>query len=324
MQDTSQVYRDKVLTNLFLQYPTPDFVAEQILPTLEVPTITGVAFQLDESHLVAPVDTKRNAFARANRVNFNLTAASYGPLEEHSIETGITDQIKALYQEPLTPEMNATKVVSNKILIEKEQLVMTQVTTAANFNASNKVTLTNPNRFDEASGDPIAVAATARRAVKLGCGQYPNIVVMNPDVRDALRNNANVKNRIVYSTGLTLDDLDRQIADLLGVDKIVLAGGVTSNQVEGSTTVGTKSFIWPDSMLFAYVTDAPALEEISFGYILRLNPEQNFDNPASFVGIDKWYEQQRKATFVRANDFYYPWTVAKDAAYLVTDCTAAF
>src|SRR5882757_8102158 len=133
MQDTSQVYRDKVLTNLFLQYPTPDFVAEQILPTLEVPTITGVAFQLDESHLVAPVDTKRNAFARANRVNFNLTAASYGPLEEHSIETGITDQIKALYQEPLTPEINATKVVSNKILIEKEQLVMTQVTTAANF-----------------------------------------------------------------------------------------------------------------------------------------------------------------------------------------------
>jgi hypothetical protein len=324
MQDTSQVYRDQILTNVFLQYPAKGFVADQILPTLNVPDLTGVAFQLDESHLVAPVDTKRAAFARANRVNFNLTATSYGPLEEHTLETGITDQIMALYKEPVTPETNATNVVANKLLIEKEQTVMTQLTTAGNYNASNKVTLANPNRFDEASGDPAAVAAVARRAILLGCGNVPNVVVMNPDVRDALRNNVNVKARIQYSTKLTLDELDAQIADLLGVERILVASAVTSNQTEGSTTAGTKSFIWPDSMVFAYVADAPALEEISFGYLLRLNPEHNFSNPASFVGVDKWYEQQRKSTFVRANDFYLPWTVAKDAGYLVTDCTAAF
>lgn len=324
MQDTSQVYRDQILTNVFLGFPQAGFVAEQLLPTLNVPDLTGVAFKLDESHLVAPTDTKRAAFARANRVSFNLTAVSYGPLEEHSLEIGITDQIMALYKEPLTPETNATNVVSSKLLIEKEKTVMTQVTTAANYASSNKVTLVNPNRFDEASGDPVAVAATARRAVRLGCGHEPNVVVMNPDVRDALRNNAAVKARIQYSTQLTLDELDGQIADLLGVEKILIASAVTSNQTEGSTTDGTKSFIWPDSMVFAYVTEAPALEELSYGYLLRLNPEHNFNNPSGFVGVDKWYEQQRKSTFVRANDFYLPWTVAANAAYLVTDCTANF
>jgi hypothetical protein len=324
MQDTSQVYRDQILTNVFLQYPAKGFVAEELLPTLNVPDLTGVAFQLDESHLVAPVDSKRAAFARANRVSFNLKAASYGPLEEHTLEVGITDQIMALYKEPVTPETNATNVVTGKLLIEKEQAVMTQVTTAGNYNASNKVTLGAGSRFDEASGDPAAVASVARRAVKLGCGNEANVAVMNPDVRDALRNNAKVQARIQYSTKLSLEELDAQIADLLGVERIIVASAVTSNQVEGSTTEGTKSFIWPDSMVFAYVTNAPALEEISFGYLLRLSPEHNFNNPASFVGVDKWYEQQRKATFVRANDFYLPWTVAKDAGYLVTDCTAAF
>jgi hypothetical protein len=324
MQDTSQVYRDRILTNIFLAYPQQGFVAEQILPTLNVPDLTGIAFKLDESHLTVPVSSERAAFARANRVDFNLTSVSYGPLREHSLEIGITDQIMRLYREPLTPETNATNVVTGKLLIEKEIAVMSQVTTLANYATGNKTTLTGTAQFDNAASDPIAVATTARRAVKLGCGNDANVVVMNPDVRDALRNNAAVKGRIQYAAKLTRDELDAQIADLLGVDRIIVASATKSDSPEGSTTSGTKSFIWADDLVFAYVAPAPALEELSLGYLLRLSPDHSFGDPASFVGVDKWYEQQKKASFVRANDFYLPWTVANTAGYLVKDVLSTF
>jgi hypothetical protein len=327
MQDTSLIYKDQILTNVFLAYPSQGFVAEEVLPTLNVPDLTGIAFKLDEAHLRVPPSSLRAAYARANRVDYTLTSVAYGPLLEHTLEGAIPDAVMRLYKEPLTPETTSTNVVSKQLLNEKEVAVMTMLTTLANYPTANKVTLSGTSQFDNAASDPVAVATVARRAVKLGCGSDANIVVMNPDVRDSLRNNAAVKARIQYAAKLTRDELDAQIADLLGVDRIVVASAVKTDQAEGSTTAGTKSYIWGDDMLFAYVTAAPALEELSLGYNLRLNPEHTLDGPAGkeiFVGVDKWYEQQRKTTIVRANDFYLPWQVANTAGYLVKDCTAAY
>lgn len=330
MQDTSQVYKDQLLTNVFLGYKQQGFVAEEILPTLNVPDLTGVAFQLDETHLRAPAPglSERTGFARANRINLNLSQVPYGPLREHSLEIGVTDLLRRVYRNNvLTPEINATNAVSGQLLIEKEVAVRDQLTTAANFPSSNKVTLSGTSQFDNAASDPVALATTARRAVKLGCGNDANVVIMNPDVRDALRNNAAVKARIQYASKLTRDELDAQIADLLGVERIIVASAVTTTQVEGSTTAGTKSYIWSDDMLFAYVTPAPALETLSLGYLLRLDPANEVPNETGrpvFVGVDKWYEQSRKSTFIRANDFYLPWTVASTAGYLVKDTLSTF
>lgn len=323
MQDNAQVYKDKILTNVFLKYPQNGFIAEDLLPTLNVPALTGVAFKLDDSHMVAPVSSERAAFARANRVDFNLTTVSYGPLKEHSLEIGVTDQIQRLYQSPLVPETNATNVVSGKLLVEKEIAVRDQVTTLANYPTANKTTLTGTAQFDNAASDPIAVSTVAHRAVKLGCGNNANVAVMNPDVRDALRNNAAVKARIQYASKLTRAELDAQIADLLNVDRILVAEATTSDQVEGAIG-GNRSFIWGDDIVFAYVPQAPALEELAFGYLLRLNPEHSFNMNESFVGVDKWYEQSRKSTFIRANDFYLPWTVANTAGYLVKDVLSTY
>lgn len=317
MQDTAQVYRDKVLSNIMLQYPAQGLVAEQLLPTLNVPNLTGVAFKVDESHIKAPADTLRSGFARANRVGFNLTTVSYGPLKEHSLETGITDLVMSQYDQPLTPESSATKVVSGQLLIEKEIEVRDLVTTAANYNSSNKVTLATGDWFDQTTSDPIGVSEDARKAVRLGCGNDANVVVMNPDVYKALRNHASVVERIKYSARVTRDELNAIIADVLGVSKVLIAEGVTTDQAEGSTTDGTKSYIWGDDMVFAYVSEAPALEELSFGYILRLDPSKTFGDPSSFVGVDKWYEKEIKSTIIRANDFYTTWQVAANAGYLV-------
>lgn len=107
----------------------------------------------------------------------------------------------------------------------------------------------------------------------------------------------------------------------LQVDELLIGTAVESNQPSGSTTDGTKSWIWSDDLVLEYVTPAPALETLSFGYLLRLDPEHSVEG-SPLVGVDKWYEKARKSTFVRANDFYLPWTVANTAAYLFKDVLA--
>lgn len=321
MQNAQQVYRDQILTNVFLAYPQNGFIGESLLPTLPVPDLTGIAFKLDESHLTAPINSRRSDFARANRVDFNLTSVSYGPLEEHSLEIGIPDKIMRIYKAPLVPETNATNVVSGKLAIEKELAIHDQLTNLANYPTTNKKTLLSGAQWSDDASDPAADAKVARRAVKLGCGNDANVVAMGPDTRDRLREHPAIKARIQYSTKVTLEEMDAIIANVLGVERLLIGEAVLSDQVDGALS-GNKTYIWGDDVLFAYVTDAPALEQLSLGYLLRLNPEHAFHMDGSFIGVDKWYEQAKKSTFVRANDFYVPWTVAGSAGYLLKDVLA--
>lgn len=314
MHNTRQVYRDALLTNVFLGYPSTGFIGTQILPTLQVPELTGIAWKLDESHLQTPVDSRRDGFARANRVDFNLTEKAYGPLVEHSLEIGITDRVMQRYAAPLVPETNATNNVSRRLEIEKEIAIRDFLTNASSYASSNKVTLAGASQFSDNSSDPVGVFQTARTAVHLGVGNSANVAAMGKAVYDRLINHPQLVDRIKYSARVSEAEMRSALADALGVDRILVGEAVTSNQVEGTTADGTKSYIWGDNILLAYVTDAPALEELSLGYLLQLEGED--------VGVDKWYEQERKSTFIRATDVYLPWDVSFKGGYLITDALA--
>lgn len=321
MQDTSQIYVDQILTNIMLAFPNDGFAAEKLYPTLNVPDLTGLAFKLDESHMKAPVSSERTGLARANRVSFNLTSVGYGPLREHSLETYVTDQVMRLYKTPLVPETTATNVVSGQLMIEKEIAVRDQAVTAGNYAAGFTQTLAGANQWSDPTSPLEAPILAARRKVKLGCGNYPNKALINPDVRDALRVHNEIKARLAGAVAITDEQRDAIIRDIFKVDELIVADAVSSDQAEGSTVDGTKNWIWADDVVLTYVTPAPALETLSNGYLLRLSPEHAVDG-APLVGVDKWYEQQRKTTFIRANDFYLPWTVANTAAYLFKDTLA--
>lgn len=321
MQDETQVYKDQILTNLFLAYPNDGFIAESVLPTLNVPDITGIAFKLDEQHMVAPGSSERTGLSRANRVSFNLTDVSYGPLREHSLEIPVTDAVMRLYKAPLVPETNATNVVSGQLLIEKEKAVRDQVTTTSNYATGFYETLSGTSQFSHASSALESKITTARNKVKLGCGHYPNRAVTNSDVRDALRRHPEVLARLQGAVAVTNEQRDAIIRDILGVDELLIGTAVVSDQPSGKTLAGTKSWIWGDDLVLEYVAPVPALETLSLGYLLRLDPEHTVEG-SPLVGVDKWYEKAVKSTFIRATDFYLPWTVASTAGYLFKDVLA--
>ncbi len=321
MQDTSQGYFDQVLTNVFLKYPQNGFVAEEIFPTLNVPDLTGVAFKLDDSHMVNPGSSERAGFARAKRITSNLTSVAYGPLREHSLEEAVSDLVMRTYRTATVPETIATNNVSGQLLVEKEIAVRDHVTNLANYATGNKITLTGTSQWSDDTSPIEKQIDAARDAVRMGCGFYPNQVTMSRPVRDRLRLHPAIKARLEGAVAVTNEQRDAIIADIFQVDKLIMADAIVSDQATGAIG-GNKSRIWGDDVILQYVTAAPAIETLTNGYLLRLDPVNAQGNGSPLVGVDKWYEKEIKSTIVRASDFYLPWTVANTAAYLFKDVLA--
>lgn len=308
MYDTKQGIRDEVLTNVLLAYPQTGFIAEEILPTVNVDALTGVAYKFDNSSQRTPESTEREGLARAQRVDFNLTEVAFGPLKEHSLEIGIPEQVMKRYKSPLAPETNATNNISKRLKVEKEVLVRDFITDAAKYPTSNKTILAGTAKFSDNASDPVGVFQTARTAVQLGCGNAANFAVVPQAVIDRLKVHPQLVDRIRYAARVSEAEMLSVIADIMGVQKIYVGSAVQNSAKEG--LADSRSFIWAKDVVFGYKSEVPAIEELSFGYLLQLEGE---------TYVDKWYEQERKAQFIRANDFYLPWAVAYEAAYLVKD-----
>lgn len=321
MQDTQQGYVDQVLTNVFLSYPNDGFVAEDLFPTLPVPDLTGIAFQLDESHMVNPGSSERAAFARAKRISSNLTETAYGPLREHSLEEPISDLVARTYRTQVEPETIATNHVSGQLLVEKEIAVRDHVTNLNNYATPNKITLSGTSQWSNDASDIEGQIDTAREAVRIGCGHYPTQVTMTVPVRNRLRRHPAIKARLEGAVAITNAQRDAIIADIFQVEKLIIADAVMSDQATGALS-GNKSRIWGDDVILQYVSGVKAINELTNGFLLRLNPATNQGNGSPLVGVDKWYEKEIKSTIVRASDFYLPWTVATAAGYIFKDVLA--
>ncbi len=324
MQDTQQGYVDQILTSVFLGFHAGGFVADDIFPTLNVPDLTGIAFKMDESHMVNPGSSERAALARAKRISSNMTQVSYGPLREHSLEYPVTDLVARTYRTQIEPETIGTNIVSGQLQIEKEIAVRDQVVTLANYATSNRITLSSTAQWNDAGNTAAMLEAqinTAREAVRMGCGNYPNQITFNKLVRDALRMHPLVQARLQGAVAITNEQRDAIIRDLFQVDRFLLADALITDQADGALS-GNKTRIWGDDAVYQYVTPAPAIDTITHGYLLRLDPANAKGNGSPLVGVDKWYEKEIKATIIRANDFYLPWTVGNAAAYLWKDVLA--
>jgi hypothetical protein len=239
----------------------------------------------------------------------------FGPLREHALEIGIPQLVLDRYKNTggsIVPETSATNNVTARLEIGKEKAVASVITTLANFPTNNKVTLSGTSQFnDYTNSDPMTIFQNAKTAMILACGTAPNKVVMGRQVYDVIINHPKLIARLGSINRSTEQDMKAALAALIGVDTVLIGEAVQNPVNDGQTDA--LSFIWGKDITFMYTTPAPALEQLSAGYMLQLAGKQY---------VDKWYEQSRKSQFVRANDFYLPWTVAYEAMYLIKNAVA--
>ena len=305
MPAPSTTYVNKLLTNVSVAYKNESLIADQLFPTVYVDKITGLYFVADKEALRVPSDAKRAEFGRANRVTNTLTTASY-TLDEKSLETPISDIVMMNYDDPFQPKKTATELVTGKLMLDKEKDLYNTIIAAA----SGSNTIDASNGWSTISTDIVGQIRTGRNQIQKTTGRKANTVVISKLSLDSLMKNTAFLDSIKYAGSVNEGALRNAIAAYFDVERVLIGDSIENTAKEGQTD--SMNYIWSDICVLAYVAPSAALETPTAGYTLTLKN-------ARFV--DEWYEQERKTTFVRANDFYDSKIIDSNALYVITNTT---
>lgn len=285
MPSVRSTFVDPLLTNVSVAYKPQGLIADQVFPTVVVNKETGIYFVKDKENLRAPADALRGEFSRANRVTNTLTQATY-ELQEKSLETPISERVMKNYDNPFDPKRNATELVTDKLAIDKEKDLVTTLSTA--------VTPTDlSGSWSTTTTDIIGQIRAGRGTILKNTGHEANTLILSKEAYDLALENADVIERLKYTSRATEQTISTALADFFGVDRILIGKGVENTAKEGQADA--LNYIWGEYIFLMYVAPSPAIETPSAGYHLQLSNARY---------VDTWYEQEIKTTFVRANDFY--------------------
>ncbi len=298
---------DPVLTTLARGYSNAQLVAASLFPFATVEKEAGKIPQFGKEAFKI-YNTERALRAKSNRISPDGVQSIDFVCDEHDLEYPI--DYRESEEAMFLLEEHATNVVTEGIRLRHEKKCADLAQTAENYPTGNKVTLSGTSQFTHASSDPIGVIEDAKEAVRSKIGKRPNTMIIGASSFKALKNHAQLIERIKYSmTGVVTVDLMKQI---FGIDNIFVGEAV---YVSGA---GTFSDIWADNIILAYVPAAPQSGERtpyepSFAYTLRKKGKPE---------IDKRDEEGGKLRLIRNTDIFVPKIVGAEAGYLISDTNA--
>lgn len=301
---SGNVHVDKVLTNISIGYPNNGLVGERLLPS--VPVLK----QSDKYYIFGregwlPEDDARAPGTVANEVAGLAVSTDTYYAREHSLQIPVTDEERENVDSPLAPDRDATEMVTSKIMLGREVAIKTLVTTAANYNAGNTVTLAGGaqwNSANYATSDPISDLRTGKATVHSKIFMEPNTLVVPYQVMTALEDHPDFLERIKYSERAIFSP--ELLASVLGFSTVIVPGVGFNSANPGATP--SLGYLWGKDVIMAWVPPRPGLKIPSFGYEFTWGTQY----------VDRWREEPRKSDLIRASRRYDLKLTALDASSL--------
>lgn len=240
---------DPVLTELAQGYYNGNMISEVLFPIAEakkeggkIPTFGRLAFRLQT--------TKRELRAASNRLTPEDIGSLTVVLEENDIEYPIDIREVNETEDVYPLRQFATGVTQDVIVLGREKACADLALNEANYETTNKVTLSGTSQFTDPNSDPIGVIKTGIRAIKRSTGRKPNVCAISGDVWEVLSEHPKVLEKIKYVATAVLTPED--FAKLIKVDRVVVGEAVYEES-------GELKDIWSKAIVLAYV--APPSKE---------------------------------------------------------------
>ena len=224
-----------------------EFAADQVFtPVYTDDKDIFKVYQYDARHLRS-ISSASNSKAEAARVDYGVFSrdrsstlyklkADVDPRDVKTFDSAVADV-----------RTDAADTIWSHLMIEREIAAMTLATTAANYPAAlTKSLVDGTSTFTSATGNVESEAAIAHAALRSQCGRSANAAVISATGFDRIRAAPSVVSRLQYTTGAKATK--EQVANLLGVQELIVASAVYNSAVEGATAV--LGDIWPDDLLF--------------------------------------------------------------------------
>lgn len=299
---------DPVLTNIARGYKNAQLVGGALFPTVQVAQRGGKIIQFGKDAFM-PVDTSRAPGAAVKRTDIGYGSQNYA-LIDHSLSAQVPQELLEEAQAVPGVDLAAAsmQITLQRLSLEKEVAQAQLATNAANYAASNKITLSGTSQFSSTTSDPIGVISNARDAVRAKIGAYPNTLEISAAVFKSLKVHPQIIERIKY-TGRDVPTVEL-LASLFEVDRVVVGASVVAD------AAGNFTDVWGKSVVLAY-TDMSGVANMgspSFGYTYQLNGYMIAEPGRWNADVRSWLYD--------VTDVYMPVIAGAEAGYLISAAVA--
>lgn len=257
---------DPVLSEVAQGYENNEMVGMTLFPEVPVKQRGGKIISFGKEDFML-YNTGRSPGQNTKRIQFGYASGNYS-LESHSLEGVLPFENQEEAENVPGIDLGARTVsgVQDIFALRKEKQQADLATNAANYAASNKVTLSGTSQWSDYSGtsDPVKDVEAAKEAIRKVTGKYPNVMVLGATVFSALKQHPKIVDRMKY-TGR--DVLTAEIlASLFDLDEVKVGKAVWSDDA------GTFSDIWGKVVVLAYTVKGTMKErgKPSYGYTYQL------------------------------------------------------
>jgi hypothetical protein len=269
MPTKSTAHIDRALTNMSVAYMQDEmsFIADRVFPKVPVRKQSDVYFTYNKGDFFRNEARVRGGGTESVGGEYGVEATDPYYCKVHAFHKDVNEQERANQDEPLMADQDAMDFVTQKMLIKREtdwaaKFFVTGVWGTEITGVDATPTSAQSLKFDSDSSDPIKTVTNQIVAMASQTGYRPNTLVMSPHVFYALKNHADILDRIKYTQkGIVTSDL---LATLFEVERVFVPWAVVNDANQGADD--DIDFIMGKHMLLCYVNPRPALKKPSAGY----------------------------------------------------------
>ncbi len=311
------VHFDKPLSNMAIAYRPEGMIADLVAPILNVNKQSDGYYIWDKADAFRIENSDRAPGTEANIITRSVDTSTYFA-KNYALKDRIPyeDLENADAGYVFTERANRVEYVKDKLMLDWEVRLASQVTSTSNVGSSSAVssawtTATTGN------SDPIGDIRTGITNVQDSTGYLANSILFGIQAWRNFREHADVIDRIYGSMGsgkgARIVNMI-QTAALFEIDRVNVGGAYRNTADEGQTV--SLSSIWADHVLVYYAPLKPRKDKPSFMYAFRWNKVQNMnveihqDSKAKAEEVEVGYYQEEKIT-------------ASDLSFLITNVTSS-
>lgn len=268
------------------------FIADMVLPAMDVAEVTGQFANVTGANVLGNVDTKRGKDGRYSQVTWEWNKQGYST-QEYGLEERVDRRDAARYGAWFDAELAAVRRVRRLLALSREIRVAATIFDATAFTPSS---ITN-EWDDPANADPIIDVHGAKKRL-WAKGIEANALIINKQVYDNLRVCDSVLDRIA-SAGAGAPTVKTQI----GIEQLkaafdleyILVGAAFKNTADEGQTE-TLSPVWSgEYAAVCRIATSQDIEEPCVGRTFHYTPD------GSQIGgvIETYYDEPRRADIAR-------------------------
>lgn len=259
-----EVHVNRPLTEISIAYVQDqmNYAAGRMFPMIPVSKKSDLYFVYDRADFYRNEVKKRPPGAESAGTGWDLTTDSYAA-EVYSLHHDVSDQIRANSDSPLDQDRDAAIFLTQQMMINMDQVFSEKYFQPATWTGSTTGgDITPAILWDVAGSAPVSDIRDQIYSVWSQRGFRPNKLLLGANVWAALQDNSDVTGRMsndslrVPNTAL--------LANILELDEVVVAGGVSNSAAEG--TAEATDFIMVNSALLVYANPTPSILQPSAGY----------------------------------------------------------